>query len=123
MKVEIVKRSDQAKAFVVLPKRWIVERTLAWLGRCRQAGQGLGMPQPQGARLPPPRLHPPHAAKTMQSHMMFPDKLLEADFEDSAYGYRPRRSAVDAVKEAHRPICRGYTDVDADLSKYLDVAS
>ena len=26
--VEIVKRSDQAKAFVVLPKRWIVERTL-----------------------------------------------------------------------------------------------
>ena len=34
--VEIVKRSDQAKAFVVLPKRWIVERTLAWLGRCRR---------------------------------------------------------------------------------------
>ena len=34
--VEIVKRSDQAKAFVVLPKRWIVERTLAWLGRCRK---------------------------------------------------------------------------------------
>jgi transposase len=34
--VEIVKRSDQAKTFVVLPKRWIVERTLAWLGRCRR---------------------------------------------------------------------------------------
>jgi transposase len=34
--VEIVKRSDTAKAFVVLPKRWIVERTLAWLGRCRR---------------------------------------------------------------------------------------
>jgi transposase len=34
--VEIVKRSDQAKAFVVLPKRWIVERTFAWLGRCRR---------------------------------------------------------------------------------------
>ena len=34
--VEIVKRSDQAKAFVVLPKRWIGERTLAWLGRCRR---------------------------------------------------------------------------------------
>ena len=34
--VEIVKRSDQAKGFVVLPKRWIVERTLAWLGRCRR---------------------------------------------------------------------------------------
>ena len=34
--VEIVKRSDAAKGFVVLPKRWVVERTLAWLGRCRR---------------------------------------------------------------------------------------
>ena len=34
--VEIVKRSDQAQRFVVLPKRWIVERTFAWLGRCRR---------------------------------------------------------------------------------------
>ena len=34
--VEIVKRSDQVKGFVVLPKRWIVERTLAWLNRCRR---------------------------------------------------------------------------------------
>ena len=34
--VEIVKRSDQAKAFVVLPRRWVVERTFAWLGRCRR---------------------------------------------------------------------------------------
>ena len=36
VKLEIVKRSDQAKAFVVLPKRWIGERTFAWLGRCRR---------------------------------------------------------------------------------------
>jgi transposase len=34
--IEIVKRSDHAKAFVVLPKRWVVERTFAWLGRCRR---------------------------------------------------------------------------------------
>ena len=34
--VEIVKRSDQAKGFVVLPKRWVVERTFAWFGRCRR---------------------------------------------------------------------------------------
>ena len=34
--VEIVKRSDQAKGFVVLPKRWIVERSIAWLNRCRR---------------------------------------------------------------------------------------
>ena len=49
------------------------------------------------------------------------EPIFEADFEDGAYGYRPRRSAVDAVKEAHRLMCRGYTDVvDADLSKYFD---
>jgi transposase len=34
--VEIVKRSAQAKGFVVLPRRWVVERTFAWLGRCRR---------------------------------------------------------------------------------------
>jgi transposase len=34
--VEIVKRSDRVKGFVVLPKRWVVERTLAWLCRCRR---------------------------------------------------------------------------------------
>jgi putative transposase len=33
---EIVKRSDHAKGFVQLPKRWIVERTIAWLNRCRR---------------------------------------------------------------------------------------
>jgi transposase len=36
LNVEIVKRSDQAKGFVVLPKRWVVERTFAWLNRCRR---------------------------------------------------------------------------------------
>lgn len=34
--VEIVKRSDHAKGFVVEAKRWIVERSIAWLNRCRR---------------------------------------------------------------------------------------
>jgi transposase len=33
--VEIVKRSDVGR-FVVLPRRWVVERTIAWLNRCRR---------------------------------------------------------------------------------------
>jgi putative transposase len=34
--LEIVKRCDKALGFQVLPRRWIVERTLAWLGRYRR---------------------------------------------------------------------------------------
>src|SRR5262245_37372946 len=49
------------------------------------------------------------------------EPIFEADFEDNPSGYRPRRGAVDAVKDVHRQLCRGYTDVvDADLSKYFD---
>jgi transposase len=36
LETEIVKRSDKIKDFVVLPKRWIVERTIGWLNRCRR---------------------------------------------------------------------------------------
>ncbi len=36
--VEIVKRSDRAQGFEVLPRRWIVERTIGWLNRCRRSG-------------------------------------------------------------------------------------
>ncbi len=34
--IDIIKRSDRAKGFEVLPRRWVVERTFAWLGRCRR---------------------------------------------------------------------------------------
>ncbi len=33
---EIIRRSDTAKGFEILPRRWVVERTFAWLGRCRR---------------------------------------------------------------------------------------
>ena len=34
--IKIIKRSDTAQGFEVLPRRWVVERTFAWLGRCRR---------------------------------------------------------------------------------------
>ena len=36
LETEIVKRSDTAVGFEVIPRRWVVERTFAWLGRCRR---------------------------------------------------------------------------------------
>jgi putative transposase len=35
-RLEVVRRPEGSKGFVLLPKRWVVERTLAWLGRCRR---------------------------------------------------------------------------------------
>jgi transposase len=32
LRLEIVKRTDDANGFIVLPRRWVVERTFAWLG-------------------------------------------------------------------------------------------
>jgi transposase len=35
-RIEIIKRQGAARGFEVLPRRWVVERTFAWLGRCRR---------------------------------------------------------------------------------------
>ena len=49
------------------------------------------------------------------------EPIFEADLEPNAYGYRPRKSAQDAVQKVDELLHEGYTDiVDADLSKYFD---
>ena len=49
------------------------------------------------------------------------EPIFEADFDEATYGYRPRRSAVQAVRRVHKAIRGGRTEVvDADLSKYFD---
>jgi RNA-directed DNA polymerase len=49
------------------------------------------------------------------------EPIFEADLEPTAYGYRPGRSALDAVEAVEKLLREGYTDVvDADLSKYFD---
>jgi RNA-directed DNA polymerase len=49
------------------------------------------------------------------------EPIFEADLEPNAYGYRPKKSAQDAIQEVDKLLYQGYTDVvDADLSKYFD---
>jgi RNA-directed DNA polymerase len=49
------------------------------------------------------------------------EPIFEADFDEAAHGYRPRRSATDAVRKVHKALIGGRTEViDADLSRYFD---
>ena len=49
------------------------------------------------------------------------EPIFEADFDDAAYGYRPGRSAIEAVERVHHALWDGRTQVvDADLSQYFD---
>jgi Transposase DDE domain len=65
LRLEIVKRRDDMKGFVVLPRRWLVERTFSWFGRNRRLGQGLREPCRNPGHFRYPRLHPtgPQAAR------------------------------------------------------------
>ena len=78
--VDIVKRRKHAKGFVVEPKRWIVERTIAWLGRCRRLRQGLRKPRRTRSRSsasPSIRLMHAAAGKNLRSPVNLPDGLSQ----------------------------------------------
>jgi len=52
------------------------------------------------------------------------EPIFEADFDPNAYGYRPKRSAQDAIRKVHELLRGGYTDVvDADLSPNISIRS
>ena len=72
LKTEIVRRSDGAKGFVPLPKRWIVERTIAWLNRCRRLAKDWENLIRNALAFLKLALHPPHATKAL---LMSPDLL------------------------------------------------
>ena len=77
LETEIVRRSDQVKGFEVLPKRWIVERTIAWLNRCRRLAKDWENLNRKGLaflRLASIRLM---LRKLCNPVMIFPDKLLD----------------------------------------------
>ena len=65
LEIEIVKRPDHAKGFKVLPQPWVLERTFAWLNRCRRLAKDFENLTRNAFGILASRLDPPHAQKTL----------------------------------------------------------
>jgi putative transposase len=58
LRLEIVKRTDDVKGFKLLPHRWVVERTFAWLGRCRRLSKDYeALPETEEAMIKLAMIH------------------------------------------------------------------
>jgi RNA-directed DNA polymerase len=48
------------------------------------------------------------------------EPVFEANFQDTSYGFRPKRSAQQAVREVRKALVRGWYVVEADIQNYFD---
>jgi RNA-directed DNA polymerase len=109
-------------------EKYGVER---WLGELREEVRtGRYRPQPVRRKMIPkpggngerPLGIPTIRDRVLQRAVLLVlEPIFEADFDDSAYGYRPGRSTAQAVKKVHETLLAGNTQVvDADLTAFFD---
>ena len=79
LRMEIVKRNDDMKGFVVLPRRWVVERTFSWFGRNRRLAKDFENLAETPGHLRYPRLHTvgPQAARQGVGRELYRFALME----------------------------------------------
>lgn len=103
--------------------RWLADlREEVRTGRYRpQAVRRVMIPKPGGVGERPLGIPTIRDRVVQTAVKLVIEPIFEADFDDCAYGYRPGRSALDAVRKVHRAMDEWRTNVvDADLSQYFD---
>jgi RNA-directed DNA polymerase len=79
------------------------------------------VPKPDGKSMRPLGIPTIRTRVIQEAALLVLTPIFEADLPATAWGYRPKRSAVGAVKQVHAYLQAGYTDVvDADLRQYFE---